>query len=82
MFLCIVNDDDDSNGTDKEFCFADIARTWTISANVQYWKVLSRTNHTADIGSAKRVDDETGFPVVLFQHLTGQKLATRAKVTG
>jgi len=48
---------------------------------VRYWKVLSRTIQTADIGSAKRVDDETGFPVVLFQHLTGQKLATRAKVT-
>ena len=27
-------------------------------------------------------DDETGYRVVLFQHLTRQKPATRSKVTG
>ena len=30
----------------------------------------------------RRVDDETGYRVVLFQHLTGQNLATRSKVAG
>ena len=30
----------------------------------------------------RRVDDETGYRVVFFQHLTGQKPATRSKVTG
>jgi len=30
----------------------------------------------------RRVDDETGYRVILFQHLTGQKLANRSKVTG
>ena len=30
----------------------------------------------------RRVDDETGYRVVLFQHLTGQKIANQLKVTG
>jgi len=30
----------------------------------------------------RRVDDETGYRIVLFQHLSGQNLATRSKVTG
>jgi len=30
----------------------------------------------------RRVDDEIGYRVVLFQHLTGQNLAIRSKVTG
>jgi len=30
----------------------------------------------------RHVDNETGYRVVLFQHLTGLKPATRSKLTG
>jgi len=47
----------------------------------QFSAILERTqlDHS---DCRRRVDDETGYQVVLFQHLTGQKPATRSKVTG
>ena len=51
---------------------------------VRQWKELSQTIQIAGMQAlyGRRVDDETVFWAVLYQHVPGWKIANRLKLTG